>query len=204
MVKDIRVILIKLVDRLHNMRTLDYIGADAQARIARETLEVYAPLAHRFGLARIRWELEDRSLKFLHPEIYAELRDKVAMKRRDREDYIEEFKAPIEAELHKSGIESEIAGRPKNFYSIYNKMKARNKPFEEIYDLLAVRIIVDNMRECYHTLGLVHGIYRPIPERIKDYISMPKSNMYQSLHTSVIGPRGLPVEVQIRTSEMST
>ncbi len=202
MVKDIRVILIKLVDRLHNMRTLDYIGAGAQARIARETLEVYAPLAHRFGLARIRWELEDRSLKFLHPEAYAELRDKVAMKRRDREDYIEEFKEPIEAELHKSVIEAEIAGRPKNFYSIYNKMKARNKPFEEIYDLLAVRIIVNNMRECYHTLGLVHGIYRPIPERIKDYISMPKSNMYQSLHTSVIGPRGLPVEVQIRTAEM--
>ncbi len=201
-VKDIRVILIKLVDRLHNMRTLEYIGADAQERIARETLEVYAPLAHRFGLARIRWELEDCSLKFLHPEVYAELREKVAMKRREREDYIEEFKAPIDAELRKSHIEAEIGGRPKNFYSIYNKMKAREKPFEEIYDLLAVRIIVNSMRECYHTLGLVHGIYRPVPERIKDYISMPKSNMYQSLHTSVIGPRGLPVEVQIRTREM--
>ena len=202
MVKDIRVILIKLVDRLHNMRTLDYIGADAQERIARETVEVYAPLAHRFGLARIRWELEDRSLKFLHPKVYSELREKVSMKRREREDYIEEFKKPIEADLHKSNIESEIGGRPKNFFSIYNKMKARDKPFEEIYDLLAIRIIVDSMRECYQTLGLVHAIYRPIPERIKDYISMPKSNMYQSLHTSVIGPRGLPVEVQIRTRDM--
>ena len=202
MVKDIRVILIKLVDRLHNMRTLDYIGADAQERIARETVEVYAPLAHRFGLARIRWELEDRSLKFLHPKVYSELREKVSMKRREREDYIEEFKKPIEADLHKSNIEAEIGGRPKNFFSIYNKMKARDKPFEEIYDLLAIRIIVDSMRECYQTLGLVHAIYRPIPERIKDYISMPKSNMYQSLHTSVIGPRGLPVEVQIRTRDM--
>ncbi len=202
MVKDIRVIIIKLADRLHNMRTLDFIGADAQKRIARETLDVYTPLAHRFGLARIRWELEDRSLKFLKPEIYAELREKVSMKRREREDYIEEFKAPIEEELKKSSIEAEIGGRAKNFYSIYNKMQARGKPFEEIYDLLAVRIIVKNMRECYHTLGLVHGIYRPVPERIKDYISMPKSNMYQSLHTSVIGPRGLPVEVQIRTGEM--
>ena len=202
MVKDIRVILIKLVDRLHNMRTLDYIGADAQERIALETVEVYAPLAHRFGLARIRWELEDRSLKFLHPEVYSELREKVSMKRREREDYIEEFKKPIEIDLHKSSIEAEIGGRPKNFFSIYNKMKARGKPFEEIYDLLAVRIIVDSMRECYQTLGLVHAIYRPIPERIKDYISMPKSNMYQSLHTSVIGPRGLPVEVQIRTRDM--
>jgi len=202
MVKDIRVILIKLVDRLHNMRTLDYIGEDAQERIARETVEVYAPLAHRFGLARIRWELEDRSLKFLHPEVYSELREKVSMKRREREDYIEEFKKPIEADLHKSRIESEIGGRPKNFFSIYNKMRAREKPFEEIYDLLAIRIIVDSIRECYQTLGLVHAIYRPIPERIKDYISMPKSNMYQSLHTSVIGPRGLPVEVQIRTRDM--
>jgi len=124
------------------------------------------------------------------------------MKRREREDYIEEFKKPIESELYKSGVEAEIGGRPKNFYSIYNKMKARGKPFEEIYDLLAVRIIVDSMRECYQTLGLVHSIYRPVPERIKDYISMPKSNMYQSLHTSVIGPRGLPVEVQIRTRDM--
>ena len=202
MVKDIRVILIKLVDRLHNMRTLEFVDPESQKRIAHETLDVYAPLAHRFGLARIRWELEDRSLKFIHPKIYAELREKVSMKRRDREDYIEEFKKPIEEELHLSETIAEITGRPKNFYSIYSKMCARNKPFEEIYDLFAIRITVSSVRECYHTLGLVHGIYSPIPERIKDYISTPKSNMYQSLHASVIGPRGLPVEVQIRTREM--
>jgi len=202
MVQDIRVILIKLVDRLHNMRTLEHIDPASQQRIARETLEVYAPLAHRFGLARIRWELEDRSLKFLESENYQEIRDKVAMTRGEREDYIEEFKAPIEEELRHNGIDAEIAGRPKNFYSIYSKMKTRGKPFEEIYDLLAVRIIVDTVRECYHTLGLVHSIYHPVPERIKDYIYTPKSNMYQSLHTSVIGPQGRPVEVQIRTREM--
>ena len=202
MVKDIRVMLIKLVDRLHNMRTLEHMRAESRARTAHETLEVYAPLAHRFGLARIRWELEDSSLKFLEPEIYDELRNKVAMKRREREAYIEEFKAPIEEKLHENGIEAEFTGRAKNFYSIYNKMKARNKPFEEVYDLLAVRIITGSVRECYHILGLVHGIYAPIPERIKDYISTPKSNMYQSLHTSVIGPKGQYVEVQIRTAEM--
>ena len=202
MVKDIRVMLIKLVDRLHNMRTLEHMKPESRERIAHETLEVYAPLAHRFGLARIRWELEDSSLKFLEPEIYRELREKVAMKRREREAYIEEFKSPIEGKLLENGIEAEFTGRAKNFYSIYNKMKARNKPFEEVYDLLAVRIITSTVRECYHILGLVHGIYAPIPERIKDYISTPKSNMYQSLHTSVIGPRGQYVEVQIRTSAM--
>ncbi len=202
MVKDIRVMLIKLVDRLHNMRTLEHMKPETQERIAHETLEVYAPLAHRFGLARIRWELEDSSLKFLEPEIYQELREKVAMKRREREAYIEEFKSPLEEKLLENRIEAEFTGRAKNFFSIYNKMKTRNKPFEEVYDLLAVRIITSTVRECYHILGLVHGIYSPIPERIKDYISTPKSNMYQSLHTSVIGPKGQYVEVQIRTSEM--
>lgn len=202
MVQDIRVILIKLVDRLHNMRTLEYIDPDSQQRVARETLEVYAPLAHRFGLARIRWELEDCALKFLEPEIYRELGEKVAMTRRQREDYIEEFKAPIQEELSENGVEAEIGGRPKNFFSILNKMRSREKPFEEIYDLLAVRIITNTVRDCYHILGLVHSIYHPIPERIKDYIYTPKSNMYQSLHTSVIGPQGHPVEVQIRTREM--
>ena len=202
MVQDIRVILIKLVDRLHNMRTLEHIDPDSQQRIARETLEVYAPLAHRFGLARIRWELEDRALKFLEPEIYRELGEKVAMTRRQREDYIEEFKAPIQEELRENGIEAEIGGRPKNFFSILNKMRTREKPFEEVYDLLAVRIITNSVRDCYHILGLVHSIYHPIPERIKDYIYTPKTNMYQSLHTSVIGPQGRPVEVQIRTREM--
>ncbi|MEE2657938.1 MAG: bifunctional (p)ppGpp synthetase/guanosine-3',5'-bis(diphosphate) 3'-pyrophosphohydrolase [Candidatus Latescibacterota bacterium] len=202
MVEDIRVILVKFADRLHNMRTLDFLDAEQQQRIAHETVEVYTPLAHRLGLARIRWELEDLSLKYLDVENYAAIRDKVAMKRYTREALIEEFKAPVEEELHRNQISVDITGRAKNFYAIYNKMRARNKPFEEMFDLIAVRIIVGTVRECYHVLGLVHTMYRPIPERFKDYVATPKTNMYQSLHTSVIGPRGLPVEVQIRTWEM--
>ena len=201
-VKDIRVMLIKLADRLHNMRTLQYLSPESRNRTASETLEVYAPLAHRFGLARIRWQLEDQSLKFLEPKIYQELRESVAMTRQEREDYIKEFKVPIEESLHANGIKAEFTSRAKNFYSIYNKMKARGKPFEEIYDLLAMRIITGTVRECYQILGWVHHIYTPIPGRIKDYISTPKSNMYQSLHTSVIGPKGQYVEVQIRTAQM--
>lgn len=201
-VKDIRVMLIKLADRLHNMRTLQYLSPESRERTASETLEVYAPLAHRFGLARIRWQLEDQSLKFLEPKIYQELRESVAMTRQEREDYIKEFKVPIEECLHANGIKAEFTSRAKNFYSIYNKMKARSKPFEEIYDLLAMRIITGTVRECYQILGWVHHIYKPIPGRIKDYISTPKSNMYQSLHTSVIGPQGQYVEVQIRTAQM--
>jgi GTP diphosphokinase / guanosine-3',5'-bis(diphosphate) 3'-diphosphatase len=202
MVEDIRVILIKFADRLHNMRTLDHLKPAQQQRIAHETTEVYAPLAHRLGLARVRWELEDRSLKYLEPEIYQEIREKVAMKRQERENYIEEFKLPIDSEMKKNGIDAEITGRAKNFFSIANKMKSRGKPFEEIYDLLAVRIMVPTIRECYHVLGLVHTLYHPIPDRFKDYIATPKSNMYQSLHTSVIGPQGLPVEIQLRTWDM--
>ena len=202
MVKDIRVMLIKLADRLHNMRTLQYLSPESRERTASETLEVYAPLAHRFGLARIRWQLEDQSLKFLEPKIYQELRESVAMTRQEREDYIKEFKVPIEESLHSNDIKAEFTSRAKNFYSIYNKMKARGKPFEEIYDLLAMRIITGTVRECYQILGWVHHIYTPIPGRIKDYISTPKSNMYQSLHTSVIGPKGQYVEVQIRTAQM--
>ncbi len=201
-VKDIRVILIKLADRLHNMRTLQYLSSQSRERTARETLEVYAPLAHRFGLARIRWQLEDQSLKFLEPKTYQDLRESVAMTRQEREDYIKEFKVPIEECLHANGIKAEFTSRAKNFYSIYNKMQARGKPFEEIYDLLAIRIITDTTRECYQILGWVHHIYTPIPGRIKDYISTPKSNMYQSLHTSVIGLKGQYVEVQIRTAQM--
>ena len=201
-VKDIRVILIKLADRLHNMRTLQYLSPESRERTASETLEVYAPLAYRFGLARIRWQLEDQSLKFLEPKIYQELRESVAMTRQEREDYIKEFKIPIEECLHDNGIKAAFTSRAKNFYSIYNKMKARGKPFEEIYDLLAMRIITGTERECYQILGLVHDIYKAIPGRIKDYISTPKSNMYQSLHTSVIGPKGQYVEVQIRTPQM--
>ena len=201
-VKDIRVILIKLADRLHNMRTLQHLSPQSRERTARETLEVYAPLAHRFGLARIRWQLEDQSLKFLEPKIYQELRESVAMTRQEREDYIKEFKVPIEECLHDNGIKAEFTSRAKNFYSIYNKMKARGKPFEEIYDLLAIRIITGTMRECYDILGLIHDIYKAIPGRFKDYISTPKSNMYQSIHTSVFGPKGQYVEVQIRTVQM--
>jgi guanosine-3',5'-bis(diphosphate) 3'-pyrophosphohydrolase len=202
MVEDIRVILIKFADRLHNMRTLDHLDPEQQKRTALETAEVYAPLAHRLGLARIRWELEDRSLKYMDPEVYREIRDKVSMKREQREAYIRDFRSPIEAELRRNSIEAEIMGRPKNFFSIYNKMKSRGKPFDEIFDLLAVRVVVDSPRECYHTLGLIHTIYHPIPDRFKDYLATPKTNMYQSLHTAVIGPLGLPVEVQIRTREM--
>ena len=202
MVEDIRVILVKFADRLHNMRTLDHVDGEQQRRIALETVEVYAPLAHRLGLARIRWELEDQSLKYVDPAMYEEIRNKVVLKREERETYIDEFRAPIEKELRNSGIESEITGRPKNFYSIYTKMKSGGKPFEEIFDLQAVRIILPTIRECYHALGLVHTIYHPVPDRFKDYIATPKTNMYQSLHTSVIGPRGVPVEVQIRTDEM--
>lgn len=202
MVEDIRVILVKFADRLHNMRTLEHMDSEQQKRTALETAEVYAPLAHRLGLARIRWELEDRSLKYMDPDMYREIRDKVSMKREQREAYIHDFKVPIEAELARSSIEAEIMGRPKNFFSIYNKMKSRGKPFDEIYDLLAVRVIVDSARECYHTLGLIHTIYHPIPDRFKDYLATPKTNMYQSLHTAVIGPSGVPVEVQIRTREM--
>ena len=201
-VKDIRVILIKLVDRLHNMRTLQHLSPQSRERTARETLEVYAPLAHRFGLARVRWQLEDQSLKFLEPKIYQELRESVAMTRQEREDYIKEFKVPIEECLHDNGIKAEFTSRAKNFYSIYNKMKARGKPFEEIYDLLAIRIITGTRDECYQIFGLIHGIYKVIPERSKDYISTPKSNMYQSLHLSVIGPKDQYVEVQIRTAQM--
>ena len=200
--QDIRVILIKFADRLHNMRTLDHVTPAQQLRIAHETLEVYSPLAHRFGLARIRGELEDLSLKYLDFESYQSIRENVAMKRAEREAYLEEFKNPIEEELRHNGIEAEITARAKRFYSIYTKMSSREKSFEEIYDLMAVRILVGTVRECYHTLGLVHTLYRPIPDRFKDYIATPKSNMYQSLHTSVIGPRGLPVEIQMRTQEM--
>jgi len=202
MVEDIRVILVKFADRLHNMRTLDALGPDQQQRISHETIEVYAPLAHRLGVARIRWELEDRSLKFLEPDSYAEIRDKVAMRREEREALIDEFKQPLLVEFGRNDITAEITGRAKNFFSIFNKMRSRKKPFEEVYDLTAVRIMVDNVRECYHTLGLVHTLYRPHPDRFKDYIATPKTNMYQSLHTTVVGPRGMPVEVQIRTWEM--
>jgi guanosine-3',5'-bis(diphosphate) 3'-pyrophosphohydrolase len=202
MAKDIRVIIIKLADRLHNMRTLDSLDREKQKRIAAETREVYAPLAHRFGMAKIKWELEDLSLKYLDPEAYKELVHKVNERIEDREAYIREITEPLERELAKAGIKAEIAGRPKHFDSIYRKMKKRQKPFEEIFDLFAIRIIVDSEGECYHTLGIVHTLWMPVADRFRDYIALPKSNMYQSLHTTVIGPRGKMVEIQIRTHQM--
>ena len=202
MVKDLRVILIKFADRLHNMRTLEFLEPEKQRRIALETREVYAPLAHRLGIARIQWELEDLCLKHLEPEAYRDIQEKIQFSREEREAYIEEIKTPLEQALRRSGIDAEIVGRPKNSYSTYRKMERRGVPFEEIYDLLAIRILVQNVKACYHVLGLVHEMYTPVTDRFKDFLAVPKSNMYQSLHTTVIGPRGEMVEIQIRTHGM--
>lgn len=204
MVKDVRVILVKFADRLHNMRTLDFVNADKQRRIAQETLEIYAPFANRFGLGQIKWELEDLAFKALNKEAYEELAKKIKSKRREREAYINKFKLPIVQKLEEMNLKFEINGRPKHLYSIYRKMVQRNKPFEEIYDLFAVRIILksDNLIDCYSTLGIVNQVYLPIPDRFKDYVSIPKTNSYQSIHTTVVGPDGRPVEVQIRTQKM--
>ncbi|MBN2356619.1 bifunctional (p)ppGpp synthetase/guanosine-3',5'-bis(diphosphate) 3'-pyrophosphohydrolase [candidate division KSB1 bacterium] len=202
MVKDIRVILIKFADRLHNMRTLEFLPDKKRRRIALETREVYAPLAHRLGLARIKWELEDLSLKFLEPDVYNDLVQRINATRTEREKTIRQVTKPIREALVEAKIHARFEGRPKHFYSIFNKIMKRGIPFEEIYDLLAIRIIVDKVEECYHTLGIVHSLYSPIHERFKDYIAMPKSNGYQSLHTTLIGPEGKKVEIQIRTEQM--
>ena len=202
MVRDIRVILIKFADRLHNMQTLEYLPERKRERIARETRDVYAPLAHRLGLAKIKWELEDLAFKALYPDAYEEMVQRVAGKRDEREKSIRKVTGPIKDALKKNGIDAHFEGRPKHFFSIYNKIKIRGVPFEEIYDLLAIRIIVTRLEECYHALGIVHSLYLPIHDRFKDYIATPKSNMYQSLHTTVIGPEGTKVEIQIRTDEM--
>lgn len=204
MVKDVRVILVKFADRLHNMRTLEFVSPDKQKRIAQETLEIYAPFAHRFGLARVKWELEDLSFKYLNRDTYEELVGKVKSTRKEREAYIKRFSDPIRKKLDEYKLKYEMGGRPKHFYSIYRKMMKRNKPFEEIYDLFALRIILDteNTNDCYTTLGIVNQMYLPVPDRFKDYISIPKNNNYQSIHTTVIGPEGRLVEVQIRTKKM--
>ena len=202
MAQDIRVVLIKLADRLHNMRTLGHLPWDRQARIAKETLEIYAPLAHRLGMWRIKWELEDLALRYLEPGEYYKLVEKVARKRKERESLIDEAKEILRKNLNDADIPCELQGRAKHFYSIFEKMRVRGKTFDEIYDLIAVRIIVDNVKDCYAALGAVHSLWKPIPGRFKDYIAMPKSNMYQSLHTTVIGPKGEPLEIQISTWEM--
>ena len=202
MAKDVRVVVIKLGDRLHNMRTLKHMRSDKQKRIAKETLEIFAPLAHRLGIFNVKWELEDLSFRYLEPEKYYDLVDQMKQKRQVREDIVNDTMNQLTKALGEAHIKADIKGRPKHFYSIYKKMKKDNRDLSQIYDLLAVRVIVDSIPDCYAVLGIAHSLWKPLPYRFKDYISMPKSNMYQSLHTTVIGTMGQPVEIQIRTWEM--
>ncbi|HKM03153.1 MAG TPA: bifunctional (p)ppGpp synthetase/guanosine-3',5'-bis(diphosphate) 3'-pyrophosphohydrolase [Lachnospiraceae bacterium] len=202
MAKDIRVILIKLADRLHNMRTLKHMLPEKQQEIARETLDIYAPIAQRLGISKIKVELDDLSLKYLEPEIYYDLVDKIAVRKAVRETYIQNIVNEVNEHIQNAGIQALVDGRVKHFFSIYKKMKNQDKTIDQIYDLFAVRIIVGSVRDCYAALGIIHEMYKPIPGRFKDYIAMPKSNMYQSLHTTLIGTTGQPFEIQIRTYEM--
>ena len=202
MAKDIRVIIIKLADRLHNMRTLKYKSIESQQRIAKETMEIYAPIAQRLGISKIKVELDDLSLKYLEPEAYYDLVDKIAVRKSVREKYIQNIVDEVSEHIKNAGIKAQIDGRVKHFFSIYKKMKNQNKTIDQIYDLFAVRIIVDTVKDCYAALGVIHEMYKPIPGRFKDYIAMPKANMYQSLHTTLIGNSGQPFEIQIRTYEM--
>ena len=202
MAKDIRVVLIKLADRTHNMRTLQYLASEKQRRIAQETLDIYAPIAHRLGIYWIKSELEDLALKHLRPEIYAQLKQDVAQKRKHREKYTNDVISRLGKALAEEGIDAEVSGRPKHFYSIFRKMENQSLDFSEVHDLVAFRIVVDTVRECYESMGVVHAKWRPVPGRFKDYIALAKANMYQSLHTTVIGPNARRIEIQIRTHEM--
>ena len=202
MAEDVRVVIIKLVDRLHNMRTLGYLPAEKQARIARQTMEIYAPLAHRLGVWQIKWELEDLSFKYLEPDAYRKLVTMLADRRKARESYVNKSIGMLRKELGRLGIEAEISGRPKHLYSIHKKMERKGAEFNEIYDIHAIRVLVEDVKDCYAALGVVHSLWRPIPGQFDDYIAMPKANMYQSLHTAVIGPDAKPLEVQIRTKQM--
>ncbi|PNV59924.1 GTP pyrophosphokinase [Clostridium sp. chh4-2] len=202
MAKDIRVILIKLADRLHNMRTLQYMRPEKQKEKAKETMEIYAPIAHRLGISKIKIELDDLSLKYLKPDVYYDLAEKITLRRDAREAFVKEIVEEVKKQIKEAGIEAQVDGRVKHFFSIYKKMVNQDKTLDQIYDLFAVRIIVDTVKDCYAALGVIHELYKPIPGRFKDYIAMPKPNMYQSLHTTLIGSSGRPFEIQIRTFEM--
>src|SRR6187401_1104536 len=207
MAQDVRVILIKLADRLHNMRTIEYLGKQKQIQKSREALEVYAPLAHRLGIHALKWELEDLAFQTLHPRKYAEIKTMVSERRADREGHVAEAADVLLRELEKVDIPAEISGRAKHFYSIYDKMAKKGREFNEIYDLTAMRVIVERAgeegtRDCYGALGLIHSLWKPMPGRFKDYVAMPKLNGYRALHTTVVGPEGRPLEIQVRTREM--
>ncbi len=202
MAQNLRVIIIKLADRLHNMRTMKYMKPEKQISISQETLDIYAPLAHRLGIAKIKWELEDLCLRYLKPDEYTHIKSLIDSKRAERSEYIESFIKTIVKLLHDTGIKGSVKGRFKHFYSIYKKMYEKGKEFDDIYDLMGIRIIVDTEAECYNTLGVIHSHFRPVPGRFKDYIAVPKSNNYQSIHTTIVGPQGKFIEIQIRTEEM--